>query len=326
VSAAAGVGFEPTARREPGSGFQDRPVRPLRHPASSHCRNSGSASVGLGTLVAMAEQSRSFDEIDDPIERLRLIGDDENAVASYLDTLEVRGPRERELLRELARSQPLAGPELFPVAHRRVVAALESLARHGYHSTGAGKRLGPLRPVVRFLVELVARYLVVSHLRQVSTDLRNLYWAREMQSRPFTEVRRELRRARMDAEGLLVILERRTIGLPSFVFGGVLISGVATAWRGAAGFAFGSWVAALVSGLVTVLVVVGAAWVILRGAALASRRIRVSTHAAVERLWETIGHCGRPPKDQSAKFATVAIVLTIGVWIVLPIAVALAFA
>jgi hypothetical protein len=274
----------------------------------------------------MAEQSRSFDEIDDPIERLRLIGDDENAVASYLDTLEVRGPRERELLRELARARPLAEPELFPVAHRRAVAALESLARHGYHSTGAGRRLGPLRPVVSFLVELVARYLVVSHLRQVSTDLRNLYWAREMQSQPFTEVRRELRRARMDAEGLLVILERRTIGLPSFVFGGVLISGVATAWRGAAGFAFGSWLAALVSGLVTALVVVGAAWLILRGAALASRRIRVSTQGPLERIWETIGHCGRPPKDQSAKFATIAIALTIAAWIVLPIAVGLFFA
>jgi hypothetical protein len=30
---AAGVGFEPTARFQPSSGFQDRPVRPLRHPA-----------------------------------------------------------------------------------------------------------------------------------------------------------------------------------------------------------------------------------------------------------------------------------------------------
>jgi hypothetical protein len=30
---AAGVGFEPTAPREGRSGFQDRPVRPLRHPA-----------------------------------------------------------------------------------------------------------------------------------------------------------------------------------------------------------------------------------------------------------------------------------------------------
>jgi hypothetical protein len=30
---AAGVGFEPTVPREGHSGFQDRPVRPLRHPA-----------------------------------------------------------------------------------------------------------------------------------------------------------------------------------------------------------------------------------------------------------------------------------------------------
>jgi hypothetical protein len=34
---AAGVGFEPTARFQPSSGFQDRPVRPLRHPAEPPC-------------------------------------------------------------------------------------------------------------------------------------------------------------------------------------------------------------------------------------------------------------------------------------------------
>ena len=35
--------------------------------------------------------------------------------------------------------------------------------------------------------------------------------------------------------------------------------------------------------------------------------------------------CGRPPKDQSRKFAIVAISLTVGAWVVLPAAVAIAF-
>ena len=34
-SSAAGVGFEPTERLTTLNGFQDRPVRPLRHPAVS---------------------------------------------------------------------------------------------------------------------------------------------------------------------------------------------------------------------------------------------------------------------------------------------------
>jgi hypothetical protein len=274
----------------------------------------------------MSDQPGSVDEIDDPIERLRLIGDDDDAIATYLDEIEVRGPRERAMLRELARTRTIADPERFPAAHRRTVAALETLGRHGYHSSRAGARFGPLRPVVRFLVELVARYVVVSYLRQVAKDLRNLYWLREMATKPLSEERRQLRRARLDAEGLSEVVERRSIGLPSFVFGGVIISLGATIWRGASGVAFSSWWVALITGLVTALIVVGGSWVILRGAAMASRRIRLSARLPLERLWGTIGHCGKPPRDQSARFATIAIALTVGIWILLPAAVGLAFA
>jgi hypothetical protein len=260
-------------------------------------------------------------------ERLRLIVDDDEAVASFLESLEdVRGPRERELLRELARREPVAEPDLFPTAHRHATAALESLARHGYHSANVTRRLGPLRPVARYLIELVARYLVVSHLRQVATDMRNLYWAREMASDPASDVRAELERARIDAEALLVILKRRPIGLPSFVFGGVILSATATAWRAATGVAFGTWWAALVTGAIAAVLVLAASWVILRGSALASRRIRLSVRVPLQRLWEAVGNCHHPPRDQSARFAAVAITLTVAAWIVLPAAVAIALA
>ena len=59
---AAGVGFEPTNDREAVNGFQDRPVRPLRHPAEpafyerteavsgtrSTCPATRNAANGLG--------------------------------------------------------------------------------------------------------------------------------------------------------------------------------------------------------------------------------------------------------------------------------------
>jgi hypothetical protein len=38
------------------------------------------------------------------------------------------------------------------------------------------------RSIGRFVVELVARYVVVSYLRRVSTEMRNLYWLRAIQS------------------------------------------------------------------------------------------------------------------------------------------------
>jgi hypothetical protein len=58
---------------------------------------------------------------------------------------------------------------------------------------------------------------------------------------------------------------------------------------------------------------------------MASRRIRISTRAPLEDVWRAVGYCGRPPRDKSRRFAIVAISLTVGAWVVLPAAVALAF-
>ena len=273
----------------------------------------------------MAEPPRA-DPIDNPLERLELLAGDHDAVAQYLDSLDVTSPRERELLAELARTSALADPAGFPTAHRRVVAALESLGRHGHHGSQSGRALGPLRPPVRYLVELVARFVVVSYLRQVSTDLRNLYWLREMEAQDGSDELKLLRGARIDAEGLVEIFGKRPLGLPSFLVGGALVSVVATAGRAAQGFALGSLWAAVATGLLGALVGVGGSWVILRGAALASRRIRRSTAPALETLWPTIGHCGRPPRDGSRRFALIGIALTVGAWLVVPAVVALAFA
>ncbi len=69
-----------------------------------------------------------------------------------------------------------------------------------------------------------------------------------------------------------------------------------------------------------------ASWVILRGAALASRRIRLATRAPLQTLWNTIGWCGDPPKDSTRTFVIVSVSLTLGCWIVVPILVAIAIA
>jgi hypothetical protein len=269
--------------------------------------------------------SERVERIDNPIERLELLAGDDEAIASFLDQIAVTGPRDREMLGELARTRALADPERFPLAHRSAVAALETLGRHGYQQPRVSGLAGPLGPVARWLVQLVARYVVVSYLRSVTTDLRNLYWLREIETEPGSTDRLQLERARADAEGLVTIFKRREIGLPSFVIGGLLIPVFATGWRLTQGVAFRNWWVAAITGLVVALVVVGGCWVILRGAALASRRIRLCTRAPLEDLWQTVGYCGRPPRDHSRRFAIIAITLTIGAWVILPIAVALAF-
>jgi hypothetical protein len=265
------------------------------------------------------------EQYDSPLERLQLLGGDDEAIAAFLDEIDVHGPRDREMLRELARPAPLARPERFEPDHRRVLVALESLRRHGHHGASVDEDLGIFRTPVRYLVELVARYVVVSHLKNVSLSLRNLYWMREMQAEGGSRELELLRPARFDAQALVEITKGREIGVPTFVIGGLLIPVGLSLWRLATGSVREWWIALLV-GAVGVAVGLLISWFVLRGAALASRRIRLSAAQPLAELWRSVGSCGAPPRDQSRRFAIVAITFTLGVWIVLPLLVTLSLA
>ena len=274
------------------------------------------------TSSAAATPAELDELYDNPLERLQLLAGDDAAVAAFLDEIDVRSPREREMLAELARGTALARPDRLEADQRRVLVGLESLRRHGHHGSRAGASLGPLRTVIRYLVQLVARYLVVSYVKRVATDMRNLLWMREMQSEN-TEHVPLLRRARREAQSLMEITAGREIGVPTFVLGGLLIPATLSAWRLASGFTFEHWWIAVLVGLVGIMIGLAISWIVLRGAALARRRIHLSVEEPLRDLWQTIGWCGNPPKDQSRRFATVAISLTVGVWIVLPLLVTL---
>ena len=73
------------------------------------------------------------------------------------------------------------------------------------------------------------------------------------------------------------------------------------------------------------LLIAAAAWIILRGAAVARRRIRLTTGPPLEALWQTIGRCGEPPRDQSRVIAMIAIILTFIPWVLIPLGLALAW-
>ena len=268
---------------------------------------------------------RLEEQYDSPLERLQLLGGDDAAIAAFLDEIDVRGPRDREMLRELARTSPLARPERFDSDHRRVLVALESLRRHGHHGARAALRLGPLRTPIRYLVQLVARYVVVAHCKNVAMHLRNLYWLREMQAESGSKELQLLRPARFDAQALVEITKGREIGVPTFVIGGLLIPVGLSLSRLATGTVREWWIA-LLGGAIGVAIGLLISWIVLRGAALASRRIRLSLSQPLAELWRSIGYCGTPPKDQSRRFVVVAITLTLAVWIVLPLLVTLSLA
>ena len=274
------------------------------------------------------DDPRVGEALDNPLERLRLLSGDDDAISTFLDELDVSSPREREMLAELARPSALARPERFDAEHRRTIEALESLRRHGFPQARRRRRsLGPLHYVIRWLIELVARYLVVAYVKDVAVSLRNLYWLREMEAlfrldRAQAPAARAVRREYY----LIEIMRSREIGVPSFVIAGLLIPLGATIWRLMTGFTFGEWWLATIVGLVGVAVGVGLSWIVLRGSAMASKRIRLSTRQPLQAVWDSVGSCGRPPRDGTRKFATISIVLMAGVWIVLPALVALALA
>ena len=109
------------------------------------------------------------------------------------------------------------------------------------------------------------------------------------------------------------------------MIGGLLIPAAISITRLASGTTREWWVAVLV-GAIGVLVGFLISWFVLRGAALASRRIRLSLAEPLSDLWRTVGSCGQPPRDQSRRFTVVAVSLTLGVWIVLPLLVTLSLA
>jgi hypothetical protein len=276
------------------------------------------------TDSSTAGREDTLEAIDNPIERLKLLSGNDEEISRYLDAIEVTSPREREMLHEISRTRPVAHLDLFPQAHRNLVEALESLSRHGYHGTRAGRRAGPLRVVVAWGVRLVARYLVVSHVRDVSTRMRNLYALREIQALPGTDERRELSRARRDAERMLGALQTKELGLPVFVFGGLTVPLLASVSRATGLLQSTLW--GTVIGVAGMLVALAASWVILRGAALASRRIRLATAAPLRALWSALGWCGNPPRDQTRTFVLVSVGLTLGCWILVPILVGIGLA
>jgi hypothetical protein len=163
-------------------------------------------------------------------------------------------------------------------------------------------------------------------VKNVSTQLRNLYWLRQLQAPSNGHEYELIQPARLDAQALMEITKAREIGVPTFVLGGIVIPAALSLWRLASGFRFEHWSVALLVGALGIAVGLGISWVVLRGAALANRRIRLALAEPLQAMWTTIGSCGNPPRDHSRRFALVAIALTVAVWIVLPLLVTLSLA
>jgi len=62
---------------------------------------------------------------------------------------------------------------------------------------------------------------------------------------------------------------------------------------------------------------------VVRGAATARHRIQLTTDKPIRALYETVGRCGKPPRDDSVVFIVVALVLGILAAVAIPVGLAI---
>ncbi len=243
---------------------------------------------------------------------------DTTAADQVLDDFGATDNVDRDIVLELSGRRPLGHPDRFPEAHTMAVRSLEVLDRNGARPPKFGpalRRIGPVKALVQYFVQLVIKFIVRSYLNSAIEAMRRLYIRREANCMPGYEHKAILTRARRDSERLLPGLKKNPIGLPTFVIGGVLLP-LAQSGLNAA---LGGRTARIIASLVVCLLFLFAAWCIVKGSAVAHRRIRLTAQRPMEALWQTIGRAGNPPKDQARTFSIYAIVLLALALFVIPI-------
>jgi hypothetical protein len=270
-------------------------------------------------IPGLPDELLLVDELTDQLNRTRqlLTGSPEEAAERALARIGGETEIETRIAVELAVREPLAQPDRFPEAHRLVMRALEVLDREGFRNPTL-PRLGPLEPVAEFAVEFVTEYIVKSYAEGIVGRLRSLYARREVQSAPGTTERRVLAGARVEIDRIAAGFAGGGIGAPALLVAGAAVPVLASAsqYLGAIDVTAKP---VLIGGIALAFVVfLSIAWVLLRGAAIAHSRSQLIMQQPLAALWETIGHAGNPPEDDSVTFATIALMLTTLVWFVLP--------
>ncbi len=269
------------------------------------------------------ESNLVLDEIEERFHAFQLVRKrDEAARGAVLAELGASDDVDADIILELSSVWPLGHPERFDNAHALAVRALEVLDRNGARGVKTRAPIGPLNHVAGFLIQLVTRFIVRQHLKNLIKHMHWLYVRREANTSLDNPFRNNLRRARAEAERLVPTFNTNPLGVPTFIFGGAVLS-----WL------FGSlqilisgldqWYWQIVATLLVSLLTAAASWLVVRGAATARHRIRLTTDKPFRALYETIGRCGNPPGDQSKVFIVIALILGVVAALALPIGLAL---
>ena len=256
----------------------------------------------------------------DRIDALRVLrADSTEEKGRLLEEIGGRGKVEQELVSQLSKPRPLYMPERFEEAHRLAMRGLEVLDRNGARPATM-PRIGPLKPVAQWAVQQVNRWIVKSHQNTLVDRIRKLYERREANCVWGSPEHVMLRRARINAVQVEQGFKGKALGLPTFLLGGAFLSGITSGIGRLIGSALESVGGVIVFAGVMAVLLAALSWVALYAAAVSRRRIRLAVDQPMKALYETIGACGNPPRDQSYDFAIYAIVITVLAWVLIPVA------
>jgi hypothetical protein len=259
-------------------------------------------------------------ELLDRIDALRVLrADSAEEKGRLLEEIGGPGKVEQEIVSQLSKVKPLWLPAQFPEAHRHVMRSLEVLDRNGVRGAQMPTTLGPLKPVVGVIVQLVTRWIVRGYQNSLASNIRKLYERREANSIWGSPAHVMLRRARINAVQVEQGLKSNPVGVPGFLLGGAALSGLFSAIGGAVNSAVEDDIGRIVLGVVLGGILVGLSWVAIYAASIARRRIRLTTQQPVQALWDTIGAAGDPPRDHSYHFALIAIILLLLAALAIPL-------
>jgi hypothetical protein len=249
-----------------------------------------------------------------------LSGDPDEAAERAFAAIGIDTRAEALLLGEIAAPGPLAHPDRFEQSHRLVMRALEVLDRDGWKHPRL-RALGPLSGAAHTAVQFVAKAIVRGHVSNVVHSLSRLYARRESQAQTLSDERRMLARARIQTDRLSLGFKGGSLPLPTVLIGGAALPVLASVARQFGAVQGEGPVLLVPLGAILAVMFAILAWVLLQGAGLAHRRIKVALDPSLRALYETIGHAGHPPQDESATIAAAAIALTAVAWFVVPVAI-----
>jgi len=261
-------------------------------------------------------------ELLDHIDALRVFrADTPEEKGRLLEEIAGTGRVEQDIVDQLSKVRPLWRPQQFPAAHRMMMRSLEVLDRNGVRRATMPRLLGPLRPVVAYIVQLVTRWIVRDYQNNLAGNIRKLYERREANSEWGSEDHMLLRRARINAVQVEQGFKSSRVGLPGFLVGGVVLSGLFSLIGRGTTAAIGNRVARIVLTLLVVAILLGLSWVALKAASIARKRIRLSTEQPARVLYGVIGAAGNPPHDRSYQFAVLAIIFLVLAVLAIPVVV-----